>query len=49
MWYRLAAAQGDDQAPYFIGEIEGRMTPEQIAQAKEMEARCKASNYKDCD
>jgi TPR repeat protein len=49
MWYRLAAMEGNDHAPYFLSEIELRMTPEQIAQAKDMAARCKTSGYKDCD
>ena len=49
MWYRLAAMEGDDDAPYLLSEIELRMTPEQIAQAKDMAARCKTSGYKDCD
>jgi hypothetical protein len=48
MWYSLAAAQGNTTAVTSRDFRAAEMTAAQIAQAKAMAAKCKASNYKDC-
>jgi len=48
MWYSLAAAQGNTTAASSLNYRAKELTAPQIAQAKAMAAKCKASNYKDC-
>ena len=48
MWYSLAAAQGDEDAKENRNILERRMTPEQLAEAKDMAQKCLAQNYKGC-
>jgi hypothetical protein len=48
MWYSLAAAQGNATAKSTGDFYATKMTAAQIAEAKAMAAKCKASNYKDC-
>ena len=52
MWYSLAAASatGDvkNDATESISRIAAKMTPQQIAQAKEMSQRCQQSKFKNC-
>jgi TPR repeat protein len=53
MWYSLAAASatGDVQsdAAESLGRVAAKMTPQQIAQAKEMSQRCQQSKFKNCN
>jgi TPR repeat protein len=48
MWYSLAAEQGNTTSVTSRDYRAAEMTAAQIAQAKAMAAKCKASNYKDC-
>jgi hypothetical protein len=51
MWYEIAASSGDPLAAQFAqvrDKLAGRMTPDQIAQARSMAAACKTSRYEDC-
>lgn len=48
MWYSLAAAQGNTTAIGLRDSYATKLTAPQIAQAKAMAEKCKASNYKDC-
>jgi TPR repeat protein len=49
MWYSLAAEQGNATAVQSLRYRAAELTAPQIAQAKAMAAKCKASNYKDCN
>ena len=48
MWYILSAAQGNETAAMSLKYGAQELTAPQIAEAKAMAAKCKASNYKDC-
>jgi TPR repeat protein len=53
MWYSLAAASpsGDAQSDAAEGlkRVAAQLTPQQIAQAKEMSQRCQQSKFKNCN
>lgn len=52
MWYALAAASGDPYADMFAqhrDKLAGQMTQDQIAAARALAAKCKASAFKGCD
>ena len=49
VWESLAAAQGYEVAKYNRGISAEQLTPEQLARAQEIAARCFESNYKDCN
>jgi len=48
MWYSLAAAQGNATATSLRDSYATKLTAPEVAQAKAMAEKCKASNYKDC-
>ena len=48
MWYRLVADQEGNEWGVRIEQLKN-MTPEQIAEAKEMAKKCREQNYKNCD
>ena len=51
LWYEIAAASGDSYASKFAmarDKLAGRMTTQQISQARSLAATCKASHYQDC-
>jgi TPR repeat protein len=49
MWLTLAAESGEDPvAEKAVTEISRKLKPGQIAHAKELAQRCRASNYKHC-
>jgi uncharacterized protein len=49
MWYSLAAAQGNSTAASSLRFYATKVTAPEIAQAEAMAAKCKASNYKNCN
>ena len=49
MWYNIAGANGNPYGSEGRGEVEQRMTREQIAKAQALARRCMASDYQDCD
>jgi TPR repeat protein len=49
MWLSLAAARGDAAAKSDLHEVSQSMTPEELAQAREMMQACEASNYRSCE
>ena len=49
VWYKMAADQGDANAIDDLGGESDLLTPAQLVQAQAMAAKCKASNFKDCD
>ena len=55
MWVNLEKSsntqndEGNQFGQKMIGQIEKRMTREQIAEAQEMARKCQASNFKQCD
>jgi hypothetical protein len=49
MWWNVAAARGYADAARNRDTFSKRMTPQQIAQAREMAQRCVASKYKQCE
>ena len=49
VWESLAAAQGYEVAKHNRGISAKQLTPEQLARAQEIAARCFESNYKDCN
>jgi TPR repeat protein len=48
-WFSLAAAQGDRDAQAKLREVSQSMTPEEIAQARDMAQACATSNYRSCE
>jgi uncharacterized protein len=44
-----AAARGDNNAATQLREVAETMTPEEVAQAKQMAQACKASDYRVCE
>jgi TPR repeat protein len=49
MWLSMASARGDARARTELHEVSRSMTPEELAQAREMMAACEASNYRSCE
>jgi hypothetical protein len=49
MWLSLASARGDASARAELHEMSVAMTPEELAQAREMTQACEASNYRSCE
>ena len=49
MWLSLASARGDAKAKTELHEVSQSMTPEELAQAREMMQACEASNYRSCE
>jgi len=49
MWFNIGGANGSAEGSENRGEIEQRMTREQIAEAQALARRCMASDYQDCD
>ena len=48
-WFGVAAKHGDREAEATLREVSKTMTPEEIAQAREMAQACEASNYQNCE
>jgi TPR repeat protein len=48
-WFSLAAAHGDREARAKLRDVSQTMTPEELAQAREMAQACEASNYRQCE
>jgi TPR repeat protein len=48
-WFSLAAAHGDREAKAKLRDVSQTMTPEELAQARDMALACKASNYRQCE
>ncbi len=52
MWYDMAAVRGQDDVREYVAEnkieLEEKMRPADIAEAKRRAGKCRASNYKDC-
>jgi TPR repeat protein len=49
MWLSLASARGDAKAKAELHEMSVSMTPQELAQAREMTQACEASNYRSCE
>ncbi|MGZ5873745.1 MAG: hypothetical protein ACXWKP_16705 [Bradyrhizobium sp.] len=49
VWFSRAAARGNARAKTELREVSQTMTPEELAQAKEMAEACEASNYRSCE
>jgi TPR repeat protein len=49
VWLSRAAARGDTKAREGLHEVSQTMTPEELAQAREMAQACEASNYRTCE
>jgi len=49
MWLSLASAKGDTKAKSELRDMSQSMTPEELAQAREMMQACEASNYRSCE
>jgi TPR repeat protein len=48
-WFSLAAAHGDRKAKAKLRDMSQTMTPEELAQARDMAQACEASNYRQCE
>jgi TPR repeat protein len=48
-WLSRAAARGDKSAEAQLHEVAATMTPEELAEAKEMAQACEASDYRNCE
>jgi hypothetical protein len=48
-WFRKAADQGRADAPTNLDILKPKMTPQQIADAQALAAKCYESYYKECD
>jgi TPR repeat protein len=48
-WFSLAAAHGDREAKAKLRDVSQTMTPEELAQARDMAQACEASNYRQCE
>ena len=48
VWWAVASAQGNEVARSNIDSLAKQLTPEQLARAQEIAARCLESGYKDC-
>jgi TPR repeat protein len=49
VWFSRAAARGDAGAKAELREISQQLTPEELAQAREMTQACEASDYRNCE
>ncbi len=49
LWFSRAAARGDATAKAELHDVSQTMTPEELAQAREMAQACEASNYRSCE
>jgi len=49
VWFSRAAARGDAKAKTELREVSQTMTPDELAQAKEMAQACETSNYRTCE
>lgn len=49
MWLSLASARGDALAKAELREVSVSMTPEELAQARQMMQSCEATNYQSCE
>ena len=49
VWFSRAAAHGDATAKAELRDVSQTMTPEELAQAREMAQACEASNYRSCE
>jgi hypothetical protein len=49
LWLTRAAARGDASAKAELREVSQTMTPEELAQAREMTQACEASDYRSCE
>ena len=49
VWFTRAGARGNSKAKTELHEVSQTMTPEELAQAKEMAEACEASNYRNCE
>ena len=49
VWFSRAAARGNAKAKTELREVSQTMTPEELAQAREMAEACEASNYRTCE
>src|SRR5712671_4387022 len=49
VWFSRAAARGDATAKAELRDVSQTMTPEELAQAREMAQACEASNYRSCE
>ena len=48
-WYGVAASNGSELAAEKVGELESRLTEDQIAAARALANRCRASSFEQCD
>ncbi len=48
-WYGVAASNGSELAAEKVGELESRLTEDQIAAARALADRCRASSFEQCD
>jgi hypothetical protein len=49
VWFSRAAARGDVTAKAELRDVTQAMTPEQLAQARDMAQACEASDYRSCE
>jgi TPR repeat protein len=49
VWFTRAAAHGNAKARTELREVSQAMTPEELAQAREMAEACEASDYRSCE
>ncbi len=49
VWFSRSAARGNAKAKTELREVSQTMTPEELAQAKELAEACEASNYRSCE
>jgi TPR repeat protein len=48
-WFSVAAKHGDREAQASISEVSKTMTPDEIAEARDMAQACEASDYRNCE
>jgi TPR repeat protein len=49
VWFCRAAARGDATAKAELRDVSQTMTPDELAQAREIAQACEASNYRSCE
>ena len=49
VWFNRAAVRGDAGAKAELREISQELTPEELAQARDMTQACEASDYRNCE
>ena len=49
VWWSMAKTQGSATAVRIIDKLKPEMTPQQIAEAQALAAKCYESGYKECD